>query len=264
MNDLSANNITSDYIVSSVSSEDKVSVWHGEWRKLLAMSDSHQKLYQSPEFYDYLDDPLSPDPNKPELLVIRAALDNRVVGIVPIRKLPFDLKFMAGKFKLFSVNRQVVTILGSVPLLGDSPELLLGIAAILLRKFPDCAAVSLQSYPFELKHRLGQGGAIASHVVNGWRECYTIDLPADYSDYLNRFSAKKRYNVSRQIRLLEQAVGTVQLRRIAVPGDVQELMSCLRALGDQSNEKTRSQEQHEFLLRKKLALCYTLLVITKW
>jgi hypothetical protein len=56
--------------------------------------------------------------------------------------------------------------------------------------------------------------------MHGWRDCHTVPLPADVDTYLQKLSAKKRYNLSRQVRLLAKEAGEVKpgAGRACAPG----------------------------------------------
>ncbi len=55
---------------------------------------------------------------------------------------------------------------------------------------------------------------------------YTISLPPTYDEFLARYSAKKRYNLRRQFRQLEQYAGAgLTLRRFETPDEVPEFLA---------------------------------------
>jgi Acetyltransferase (GNAT) domain len=65
--------------------------------------------------------------------------------------------------------------------------------------------------------------------------CHTIPLPASWAEYDRRVSAKKRYNLKRQERLLRQhGNGSLELRCIRSRDEVRALVEDIQAIGGQS------------------------------
>lgn len=150
--------------------------------------------------------------------------------MVPVRLSCIALDAKCGRAALFTLRCRVVRILGSVPLAPDDPALLHQLFAHLMHAFPDCAAVSMQAFPRERQACLGRDPRHRCAIVHGWRACHAIALPATLPVYLAGLSAKKRYNLARQYRLLEQAAGILELKRIERGADVGELVDGIAAI----------------------------------
>lgn len=218
---------TGHYDIACITTESSAPHWTGEWRRLLAASRSPEKIYQTPEFFRFMVDTHTSTSDQFALFVVKQ--DDQVVGMVPVRISGVPLAAKLAALSLLRWQPRVVRILGSVPMLPDDPALTQQLFAHLLETFPDCAAVSMQAFPRELAAHL-QGSRHAAALLHGWRDCHTIPLPAAWPAYLAKMSAKKRYNLTRQYRLLEQAAGPLTLHRIDRSVNVRELIAGMDAL----------------------------------
>lgn len=196
------------------------------WRRLFDLGESPEKIYQSPAFYQSLE-----ETGSGELLVVRHRASKAICGVIPVRKHRAQLEFRLGSFVLFSKHVTTCQVLGSIPLLEpDVPGLLEFVTGALLDRCADSRAVFMQAVPREWQHRIDTVGQLSSYALHGWRDCHTMPLPPDFSSYLQKLSAKKRYNLARQVRLLSEQAGTAQAVRIETPPQVAQLMAALRSL----------------------------------
>jgi CelD/BcsL family acetyltransferase involved in cellulose biosynthesis len=213
------------------------------WTGLLAASASEEKLYQTPAFFRYLRE--SAGAHEPfALFTVTRRSDAAIVGVVPVRLIRQNIDFRAGPLGCATFSRPLVQILGSVPMLperGLFPELMERV----LEHFPQACGVSMQAMPRTVFEGLGALPGWRVRVLDGWRECHTIALPGSFDAYLQRFSSKKRYNLSRQVRLLAAQAGDIALLRIAQPGEVGSLFTALRTLAAPA-ELTTPQRQQKF------------------
>jgi hypothetical protein len=166
----------------------------------------------------------------PHLFVVRRRIDGMVVGILPVRLRELQLEFRAGPLGSLRQRLQTVQLLGSVPMLADEPGLFDWACRRILAHFPSVAALSMQAVPQELFGRFAGQHRLGTCVVDGWRECHTIPVPTSFDAYLQKFSAKKRYNLGRQVKLLVKEAGTLEVTRIERPGQVAALMAAVAAL----------------------------------
>jgi hypothetical protein len=204
--------------------------WNGEWRRLLLASQSPEKIYQTPEFFRFLSDSQTSTSDRFELYVITDRVLDKVVGMVPVRLSRVTLNLQVGGITVLPFQPRIVCLLGSVPLMPQEPALLHQLHAHLLASFPDCAAVSMQALPAEMAGYLDADARHAPFVMHGWRACHTIPLPEAWPAYLAKLSAKKRYNLGRQYRLLEQRAGPLTLQRIDRSAHVRDLVDGVAAL----------------------------------
>jgi hypothetical protein len=102
----------------------------------------------------------------------------------------------------------LVNILGSVPLLPADPVAHDLFFAALDQEFSGCQAISMASVPTDsflwdyVRKSKFLKGKFLSHVMHGERRCHVIPVPATVEADLANFSAKRRYNMKRRIRIL--------------------------------------------------------------
>jgi len=230
------------------------------WHRMLDKATSPEKMYQSPQFFNYLIDMDHKKSANYELFVVRRSVDYQIVGFIPVRTLECALDFRLGPKTLFKRTMRACQILGSVPLLEPAEE---GLSEFvmhqLLKRYAHCEALYLQAVPEEDGAALGGIAGVASYVLNGWRACHTQPLPEGVDAYLQKFSSKKRYNLSRQIRQLADAAGKVQVLRIDEPAQVPAMLDAMATLNPAS-AATRDAEQGrlEGLARHGLLLSYVI------
>jgi hypothetical protein len=227
------------------------------WRRMLDAGTGAEKLYQTPEFFASLADNEQPQGERHELFIVRRSVDFAIVGVVPVRTIALDLDFRFGPVSLFKRSVRVCQILGSTPLLDPAERHLHDfVTRQLLARYPDCGALFMQAVPQAAAPApLG----VVRYVLNGWRECHTQPLPESVDAYLQKFSSKKRYNLTRQVRLLAQEAGDVQVVRIEHPEQVAAMLDARQALapGAQADRAAR-QATLEGLARQGLLLAYVI------
>ncbi|RFP17931.1 GNAT family N-acetyltransferase [Duganella sp. BJB488] len=229
------------------------------WRELLAESDSHGRVYQSPEFFDYLLSTAT-EHAPPQLFTVTERASGTVVGVVPLALRRHSFDFIAGRLHLGSLPVPSVCLLGSAPLMPARAELLDLLFKFLLAKFPLCQAISLGALPAhsELWHNIRKGSGYTAHLLNNWRTCHQIPLPASFEAFMAQFNSKRRYNLKRQQRQLrDHGGGRLALQRIEQP---EQLPSMLEAMSRLTTPEHRAQlwtqeEMRELALHGML-LCY--------
>lgn len=198
---------------------------------MLDGSTSPEKLYQSPQFLNYLISRNLKDTSC-ELFIVRRTLDRAIVGFVPIRVANYLLEFHLGNRTLYKRMMRSCQILGSLPLLDPTePHLIQFILPALLSHYENCDFVNLQAVPQECKAALDACEGVSLYMLNGWRACHTQPIPPSVEEYLAKFSSKKRYNLARQIRQLTKVAGAPELLRIETPDQVSLMMNAFAALG---------------------------------
>ncbi|MFL6672019.1 MAG: GNAT family N-acetyltransferase [Massilia sp.] len=135
--------------------------------------------------------------------------------------------FRVGTRTLVSRRLSVIQLLGSAPMLSDDPGLMRYLMNHLLEYFPGAQAIVMQALPQALYDGYCERHGLASYVLHGWRDCHTIPLPPSFEEYLQKYSAKKRYNLSRQVRLLAKEAGPVSVLRIDRPDQVAQLFEAI-------------------------------------
>ena len=227
------------------------------WHRMLAGATGPEPLYQSPQFFSHLIDMEQGQDANHELFIVRRSSDYAIVGFIPVRTIPCRIAFHAGPVPLFGQTLRACQILGSVPLLDPAETGLADfIMQQLLERYAECDVLYLQAVP---QDGLQAIGGVPAYVLNGWRACHTQPLPDSVDAYLKHFSAKKRYNLSRQVRLLTEAAGPLHVLRIDQPGQVGAMLDAMVAT-DASRAAGRAGEQArlESLARHGLLLSYVI------
>ena len=246
------------YDITCITAEFDAPHWSGTWRLLVAASRSPEKIYQTPEFFRFLADTRTSDSDQFELFAIRDRHHDKVVGMVPVRLSGIALDARLGNMPLMQLQRRVIRLLGSVPMMPDDPALLRQLFAFLLAAFPECVAVSMQAFPAKMQAQLAGDARHRALAVHGWRGCHTIPLPETVPEYMAKLSGKKRYNMARQLRLLEQATGPLELIRIDRSADVRELVAGLAALSGDAAGGSMTARDYRVLAANRLLLSYVL------
>lgn len=201
------------------------------WQEMLGRGAGPEKLYQTPEFFRYALETEQGSSKSPMLYVVRRNSDGAYVGVVPVRRSEQHLAFGLGPVKLFVRKVTTLQVMGSVPLLDRDERKLAGfVFDQLLRRHPDCQVLSMQAVPAEQVSALDTLSGLSAYVHNGLRDCHTVPLPENFNAYLQKFSSKKRYNLSRQVRLLGEQAGEVQVCRIEEPAQVPGLIEAMRTV----------------------------------
>src|SRR5262249_39839955 len=102
------------------------------------------------------------------------------------------------------------------------------------------------------------------YVICGIRDCHVVPLPANLDAYWSKFSAKKRYNLRRQERMLRDHFGgRLKLRRFDSPHQVGDLVDLMTPAAEFAGLKswngeaiTIERRQAESLAERGLLLIY--------
>jgi CelD/BcsL family acetyltransferase involved in cellulose biosynthesis len=233
------------------------------WQALVADSLSPQKIYQTPAFFKFMQDTRKPG-ERLELLTVSRHADGALVGVVPVRISKQELNFNVGPLKLRTCKIEMINLLGSIPAAPSGSAMANQLVSQLLALFPTAKAVLMQALPLESAYwqdlaEIGAGDVLSATLMGPWQECHTLPLPPTFECYLGKFSAKKRYNLNRQIRQLTEQVGPLELERIERPEQVPGMMSALAALLSEAEWKTVLSEKHfSALAAQGLLLCHVL------
>ncbi|MES2016479.1 MAG: GNAT family N-acetyltransferase [Pseudomonadota bacterium] len=233
------------------------------WQALVAGSASPQKIYQTPAFFAFLQGACKGD--RLELLTMTRLSDGVLVGVVPVRVSRQALDFQLGPLCLHRAKVEMINLLGSIPAVPPGAAVAGYLADQLLALFPNARAVFMQALPADsvhyadLKAIRASGAMLATSLMRPWQQCYTIPLPATFDLYLDQFSAKKRYNLNRQIRQLSAQVGKLELERIVHPGQVAGMMAALAKVASSAEMRTiLSEKSLTRLAGQQLLQCYVM------
>lgn len=235
------------------------------WRALLKESSSPERIYQTSEFFNFVLK-TGDTQERMELLSITCCQTGDLKGIAPLRFREQSFDFSLGAKKLAAPAVEVIVLLGSTPLFPLTPGLFEEFVHDIFTRFPSCQAVSLPALPFrsDLQLYIQESEAIRAqfcvHVLHGWRDTHAIPLPGTFDEYQQQFSAKKRFNLNRQIRQLrEHGGGKLRLNRIQTPEQVPALIEARnRMVAPESRAGLLSERKIAALAEHDLLLSYTL------
>jgi hypothetical protein len=234
------------------------------WQGLVADSDSPQKIYQTPAFFKFLQEMRYPG-ERLEVVTVSRKSNGALVGVVPVRISEQGLDFKFGPLNLHSAKVEMINLLGSIPAAPSGSDAADKLATQMLALFPRAKAVLMQALPQDsaywddLNEIRGGGGVLSTTLMSPWRACHTLPLSACFGQYLDKFSAKKRYNLNRQIRQLTDQVGALELERIERPEQVAGMISSIKALASCDELKTvLSEKSFVALAKQNLLLCHVL------
>jgi hypothetical protein len=153
-------------------------------------------------------------------LAVAKSDKGRVIGVAPLvcGHYPFRYEIKGRILKHSSLPS--LFIYGGAPLLPERRDLYDDFFATIENAFPEVSCICFFSV---LKDtfcwRYLQESAYLQqrfflYLPSGIRSYHAIALPATFAQYLQKFNSKKRYNLGRQIKLLERAAGPVELQTI--------------------------------------------------
>jgi hypothetical protein len=198
----------------------QVSVWQDDYRspilrrpwELLASSrQSSAAIYQSPRYFDYLQD--SERDSRFEVVTIRNPRTESIVGVVPIKLWTFKLQFTFRASTLFEIGFRTLGILGSEPMIPEDPRAFDRLFLAMARRFPASQVIYIHALPSAsfLWHHLRTSKAIErffhTFVLDGFRESHSVPLPRSMDEYRKTLTGKKLYNLKRQEKLLRTHCG---------------------------------------------------------
>ena len=234
------------------------------WNEFLKDSESEDKIYQTPEFFNFLLR-TSNGKDRMEIYSISSREDGKLVGMVPVRIRSDAFVFQIGTKKLASRQMRVIGLLGSMPMAPAEPDLAAQIVDYLFQQFHECQALCLSALPAAsvFWNSLRKSSAMSENfrtcIIDEWRECHTIPLFSSFELYLRQFSTKKRYNLNRQIRLLREHGGSLSLHRIRTAAEVHRLTSAIQQLLPADGRGIfLSEEKCKALADLNLLHCYVL------
>ena len=197
------------------------------WDGLLSDSGHVYRIYQSPEWWNHL---VATRPADDLLLGVLPAEEGAEVGVVPMDVQPYPLAFSAGRWTFASLKLRSAHLLGGAPLVAGRPGALADVVDRLWRERPDLDALFLKGIPAGCsawagwEAQLRQRGGSLLYSEHGKRPLYTIALPETFDAYLARFGSKKRYNLRRQVRVLEEQMPGLELIRVDAEEQVAEFV----------------------------------------
>jgi hypothetical protein len=214
-----------------------------DWQRLVEGSDNLYVQYQSPEWFSHLRDTAEPGV-LPPIAVYDPAW--RLIGLAPLIAADHDLGVTVRERVIWRARLRTVQVLGSQPLLPDDPALHDRVFETIAASAPETDAIYLHSVPLDspLWRHLATSTRLAErfhvYVPGGERIFHLLAPPPTFDAYLRKFTAKKRYNLRRQARLLaEHGGGPLHLRRFERPEEVGAFITAARELVRHSRREDR-------------------------
>lgn len=176
------------------------------WDALLTDRDNLYLQYQSPQWWDHLN--ASGHGASTQLLALETATG--VAGIVPLQTVVGSINLVPVRSLHFCVSIPYADVLGSQPLLPVDTDVAQGMFNSIFTNLPGIQAVHFKSVPDTsawydtLIDAANKSKVCFAHIT---REeiFHSLCLPETFDGFLQRFSRKKRYNLKRQLRLMEDA-----------------------------------------------------------
>jgi hypothetical protein len=244
-----------------------------EWRELLVAIDDPFMIYQSPEWFDLTRGHPDPGPIAPTLATRRDA-GRRLIGLVPLYPVEEPCAFPLTLGYLYKTRpKEMIHIPSGCLLLPPSDRSLDAFFASLERRIPERRIIKISNVPISgpLHRYIEESPALrqkyASFPVPGLSRVHMIPLPSTYDEFLAKYSSKKRYNLRRQFRQLEQhARGGLEFRRHETEGELVEFLPLWDRLlrANEGSPPTaagiaRRDELNRRMARLGLRCCYSLM-----
>jgi CelD/BcsL family acetyltransferase involved in cellulose biosynthesis len=212
------------------------------WARLITECSYAGRLEKSPEFLAHLRSTY--DSSQYHLVTIRDGVGS-IVGIVPLRVRHSGLWFQVKEHALQESQSRAVSILGGLPLLPADPVLHDRLFEALYEWFPSCDCIAMRGVPTAsfLWHQMHRSRFLKSrfilYPIEGIRGCHMVPLPESVQAYHSSLSAKRRYNLRRQARLLRgPCAGQLELRRFDSAHQVDDLVRIINGTREHRGLRT--------------------------
>ncbi len=204
-----------------------------QWRHLASSSKNLYALYQSPEWWEHL---CATRDARDLVLVMFGGADGSLDGVVPMVRKRVCLDVSFGRFSIGPGSVEGFEVLGGEPLYrpGAGPDAehfrwlagsVIEARALYFKSVPDDG--TLWSYLASTGWNMG--GWLTSRTSPN-RPFHSLELPGSFDDYVATFK-KKRYNLKRQVRLMEEAnEGQCRLELIAEESQVEGFIASVRQI----------------------------------
>jgi hypothetical protein len=205
-----------------------------DWQGLVDAADNLNVMYQSPAWFGHLR-----HMGEEEGLALAVSRDpaGRYTALAPLRVARCPLDFHVSGRKLGAITILQVCFLGGGPLGPHDPPSLDGLIQAALVAFPQADVLGFPAIQAEsplwrcLFNSPVIGERLFPYVIDGTQEYHVLLLPPTFAEYLARYDAKKRYNLKRQVRILREHGGDLELRRIENSEDLPSYLDALAVLG---------------------------------
>jgi CelD/BcsL family acetyltransferase involved in cellulose biosynthesis len=208
-----------------------------EWRALASEQSHTNSLFSSPEWVSHQS---AVRPEGVHVVRVRSEA-GRLIGVVPVRLRPYELRFDIAKTSLLGKQIQVAEILGSLPLLPACAEIHRHVVEEVFRALPACHALFADAVPVDsyfwslLQGPAPFAGRAYVHITDGPRPWHLLTLSSSFEQYMRATSSKARANMRREVRQLAQRAGAdLQAVRITSPPQVKDFLTRAEQVGKKS------------------------------
>ena len=251
----------------------EISVWKDDhrspllrrtWESFAGSRESLAAIYQSPKYFDWLQE--GNEDGHFDVLTVRNRLTDAIVGVVPIKRWAYRLPFVFRARAFVEIGRRTIGILGSEPMIPENPGAFDELFLTFARRYPDSQVIYMDAVPATsyLWHHLQTSRTIRSlyHtlVVDGFREWHSVPLPKSMDEYYKKLTRKKRYNLKRQERLLQNHSGhPLHLITVNEENDLRYLFEAMAILPTRNTYNfVFIKDDYVRLSRLDLLRCYVL------
>lgn len=180
------------------------------WNEKVAAERNLYGLYQA---FTWLSCTATPQRAQPRLLVSRNGADPEPTVLTPIAPENVPLRFRAARREFANVQLRCMEVLGG-RVLGD-PDYATYCAIVrgIFEQSPEIQGIYFKSVPSDsalwnaLAARDWRLDGARAYRLDGERPFHYAELPNTFDGYLGEFRKKQRYNLKRQVRLMNEGVG---------------------------------------------------------
>src|SRR5258708_33310604 len=148
-----------------------------------------------------------------------------------------ELNFSAGKRIFARFNLKSLRILGSQPLIPDNYNVMDSLFSEIYLKYPQCRVIYMEDVPSAsyLWRWIENSTVIRKlfyvHLLHGFSQCHITPLASSIDEYYRKLTKKKKYNLTRQERLLRlHGGGKLELIEISSVDGLSELQKAIELL----------------------------------
>jgi CelD/BcsL family acetyltransferase involved in cellulose biosynthesis len=184
----------------------EVNTFLSEWQRLVEGQDNHYLQYQSPAWWEHL----CATEQEHSIFVLRVMQGDKLIGVVPLQRKKEKICLLPSTSRFASICIPVVEVLGGQPLMPEDASLVARMFEFLFEQWAGISAVYFKSVPqtskwYDLLVKVANDDKACFPLITREETFHYLTLPSSFDGFLQRFTKKKRYNLKRQLRLIEDA-----------------------------------------------------------
>ena len=232
------------------------------WEDFVSNSGKLGAGYQGSRYFSFLAS--KERDNEVNLITISDQGAGSILGFIPVRITSATLPWSARARSAGGMKFRSVDILGSEPNMPDDPLAYDNLLQAILAVESKPQLISFEAAPEDsFTWRYISTSAFVRqnflvYVLHGFRDCHVVHVPPDLEYYYSTLSRKKRYNLRRQERLLEQHLeNPLTIHAIETVEDLPKLFAALSELKVPSaHESTLTEADFSAMFSHGIGLCY--------